>query len=239
MPTNSSEPEPRPAEKSRTKYILIAGAVLAVALGVAWLCLVYVGSGKVADLGGGLAIQADPDARIVIGARPLGPAQAYVSWSDLLADRDANPMAIERGPADGPITAETLAGSGAKVLHTSSGGGGGTNNLNVDSAEWLLRRPDGTLDQLWTITLDWTAASGKLRRILVPVRIRAAKGAPPAYYVNNGSSSSVSSGLALLKFFGRPPTTADESWRFTAGNPPADLEQEIITKGLWEPAPKD
>lgn len=239
MGKDAHDSDPRPVQQSRAKYFVIAAAALAIVLIAGWLWLVFVGTAKVPDLGGGLTIQADPDARILVGARSLGPGQAYVSWSELLADRDSNPMAVERAQTDGPVTAETLAGPGAKVLHKTPGGGGGCPGLNVDSAEWLLRRPDGTLDHLWALSLDWTPSAHKQRRILMPVRIRGPKGKPAVYYLNSGSSSGISSGLALLKLFGRPPTTADESWRFTAGNPPAEFAEEIKNKGLWEPAAKE
>jgi len=131
-----------------------------------------------------------------------------------------------------------VAEKGVTVLEsqTLSGGGSGVSGLMVTSSgySYLLRRTDGSPDQVTAIVIDW-AAKQPPHRYVLPVRLRKGQGESTVFFNNSGSGSSSRGGPGATKLFGQSPIEVKRSYRFSAGSPPIKLADEIKSKGLWEP----
>jgi hypothetical protein len=229
----------QPAWYQKKTPWIIAGVflcLLAAGIGV----LTYEGATRIPEVGGGVTIEADPDTKIYLGDKQVGTTQVSFTWEELFGDEKHNAIAIELLSPASAVTAEMVSGPGATILESQSGPGGsmGLNTIMRKSGfRYLIRRADEQLDQVEAIIIDWTAVNETPRRYLLPLRLRKGKGASTVFFNLSGTGSS-SSGRApsFMKAFGRPPEELKESWRFSAGSPPAKFAEEIKSKGLWEPA---
>jgi hypothetical protein len=221
----------------KTTWIIaaIVFGLLVLGLGV----FTYVGMKRIPDIGGGITIEADPDTRIYMGDKLVGTTQVSFSWEELFGDTQHQPMAVELPFPAGAVTPELVSGPGAVVLESQALGGGGTGinalTMMASGDRYLVRRADGSLDQVMAIIIDWTPPNEPPRHYLLPVRVRKGTGDATVYYNPSGSGSSASGGPPFIKAFGRSPIEIKKSCRFSAGTPPGQFAEEIKTKGLWEP----
>jgi hypothetical protein len=217
------------------KRTLIGLAVVVVLfLGGVWAWLLFRGVRGVPDVSGGITVQAPPGTRLFLGDHACGTGTIHLSWRDLLA-RDSEELGLLDVDPTAPLTPELVGGPGARSLQMGSMGGGGVSGANVASQEFLLRRADGSLDQVIAILVSCQPPRGRPRNLLLPLRMRAAPGSPPFYITGQGSSFSASSTPVFFKLFGRSPQRWDINWQFTAGTPPAEFAREVNEKGMWEP----
>jgi hypothetical protein len=68
-------------------------------------------------------------------------------------------------------------------VKTTSSGAGSVGDLAATTEEWLLRRTNGTLDQVFAIVLDWNPPGEKHHRLL-PLRVRARASEAATYIVD-------------------------------------------------------
>jgi hypothetical protein len=213
----------------------IAFCLLVLGLGV----FTYLGMKRIPEIGGGITIEADPDTRIYMGDKLVGTTQVSFSWEELFGDSQHKPMAVELPFPAGAVTPELVSGPGAVVLESQALGGGGTGinalTMMASGDRYLIRRADGSLDQVMAIVIDWTPPNGPPGRYLLPVRLRNGPRASNLYYNPTGSATAASGGPPFMKAFGRSPIEIKKSYKFSAGNQPGQFAEEVKTKGLWEP----
>ncbi len=232
---------PKPWFMKKTVWII--GAVVFLILAAGTISFIIVGMRKVPEIGGGITIEADPDTRIYIGNKFVGTTQVSFTWEELFGDEKHEPMAVYLAWPPAQVTPEMVAEKGVTVLEsqTLGGGGSGVSGLMVTSSgySYLLRRADGSLDQVTAIVIDW-AAKQPPHRYVLPVRLRKGQGESTVFFNNlgSGSSSSRSSspgGPGATKLFGQSPIEIKKSYRFSAGTPQAKYAEEIKSKDIWEP----
>src|SRR6266849_2296429 len=71
---------------------------------------------------------------------------------------------------------------GSKILNTGGVGAVGTSNVSFSGNGYLIRRPDGTLDQVFAFLLDWSPPNQPSGQYLLAVRLRKGTGASTAYF---------------------------------------------------------
>jgi hypothetical protein len=220
------------------KGVWIIAAVVFCLLAAGWGILTYVGWSNIPEIGGGLTIEADPDARIYIGDKLVGTTQVTFTWGELFGDERHMPIAVELSFPAGAVTPELVSGPGAMVLESQALGGGGTGinalMMMASGDRYLIRRANGSLDQVMAIMIDWTPTNEQPHRYLLPVRLRNGPRASNVYYTPS-SGTSASGGPGFMKAFGRSPVEIKKSYKFSAGTQPGQFAEEIRTKGLWEP----
>jgi hypothetical protein len=231
MSYQADEPH-RPWHLKRNSWILAAVFVCLLTAGLGIVS--YIGMSKIPNVGGGLTLEADPDTRIYIGDKFVGTEQVSFTWTKLLGDEGHPPVAVELPYPSGTASAETISGPGAKTLVSEGGSSTGLMQARVSSERFLIRRADGTLDQVFAIILDCDLDRPPARRYLVPIRLR--RGTPASVYFSEGGlSTSASSGPGFMKAFGRSPAEIKINRKFVPTAPPGQFAEEIKTKGLWEP----
>jgi hypothetical protein len=229
--------ERRPRRRPRWWVLLTGLGVLVLVFATLWSWLLYQGMRKVPAVAGGVTIDVEPGVRIFAGDRLLGPGTTFVEWSTLLSQEGQVFVLPLELPAGSP-TAEQLAGPGTKVLQRNPSGGTGTNVVQFTFEEWYLRRADGSLDQIFAVVLDWsgTDATGR-RRLLLPLRLRAAAGQPAAYIGPAGHGITGFRDMPqFVRVFGKSPRSCNASWTFRVQPSTNPFAIECQTKGVWEPA---
>jgi len=127
-------------------FLLVAGLVL----------FTGVGFGRTPDVGGGLTIEADPGTRIYIGEKLVGTSQVSFSWGELFGDDRQEGLAEKLPDPNAALRPELVIEPGSKILNTGGVGAVGTSNVSFSGNGYLIRRPDGTLDQVFAVFLDWS-----------------------------------------------------------------------------------
>ncbi len=241
MSVGEHEVEQRPFRKRR---VLAVDVVVALLLGAGcfWFLVSLVQRAKgIPDVDGSVLIQAEPGMRVFVGDRLMGTGEVRLKWPELLSEEAGVSPATELPLTADLLTPETLGEPGSsgiinpfcssKTVKVPLGGG----DLSASSEEWLLRRPDGMLDQVYAIVLDWNPPFEEHRRLLVPVRVRRPAAEPPAFIFGLGGGIGYSShGGFLSKLFGKAPTEWTMSLDFHAGNLPRGLVEDYKRKGILE-----
>jgi hypothetical protein len=220
--------------------------VVVLVLGAGWFWFLVQGVKGIPDVDGSVLIQAEPGMRVFVGDRLMGIGDVHLKWPELLSEEAGASPTTELPFTAEPLTPEILGEpgsggiinpfSGSKTFKMPLGAGGSTGDLSATWEEWLLRRPDGTLDQVFAIILDWNPPFEKHRRLLVPVRVRRPAGEPPAFIFRMGGGFGFSNGVRFLsKLFGKAPTEWTMRLEFRAGDPPRELAEDYKRKGIWEP----
>jgi len=93
----------------------------------------------------------------------------------------------------------------------------------------LLRRPDGSLDHVFSLGGRINDLFGNPHRVIVPVRVRSASGTPAAYFTTEQRSTPTGRFSNVLN-------RAYPIWNFEPGEPPEKFALEIKEKGLWRPS---
>jgi hypothetical protein len=188
---------------------------------------------KISDIGGAFTIKAHPDAKIYIGDEQVGTGQVAYSWVQLLGDEKNEPVAIEQHDLKAAVTPEFLAGPGAEVLKVERMNAADANYtfMTISDKSFLIRRADGSLDQIIVLVFDWKPVNQSARRFILPVRIRKTS----FFYSNGGGSSTFVAGNLLDKMIGRPRVNISDDCIFSSDPPPVKFAEEIKAKGLWEP----
>ena len=242
----------------RKKRRWIIGAVALLVLGT--VLIINSGWNPIPDVGGGLIIEADPDTRIYVGDKLVGTTSVTFSWRELFGDerdegwqtssgvinshkggklfgheRDSG-IAIEiSDPAQG-VTPEMLSGPGATKLSEPTGMAttGMPNVQVIQQRTHLIRRADGSLDEVLALVLVWSPPDRPSARYLLPVRLRKGQ-VPSTVHFDSASGQIIASSYpGIWRFFGRG-NEAKTKYSFTAKSPPPQFAEEIRTKGLWEP----
>jgi hypothetical protein len=227
---------PKPWFMKKTVWII--AAIVFLFLGAGTVSLIIAGMRKVPEIGGGVTIEADPDTRIYIGDKFVGTTQVSLTWEEIFGDEKHEAVAVEQ-PMGDPVMPDTLGGPGCTILEQQSigGGGSGVTGLMVSGSgnTYLLRRADGSLDEMTAIIIDWTQANYPPRRFMLPVRLRKGQGGLTVYFNQSGTGSSTRGGSGVAKIFGQSPIEVKKTYRFSAGPPPVKYAEEIKSKGFWEP----
>ena len=259
-------PEPPPSRALpfvRRHCIWLAAAVITVASTIA--------AARVArtPVDGYLVIGTDVDdfdSEIYVGERLVGTGCATVSWAKILGFYGQKPLGIvlpddaawpvsrladtkdvslPAGPGD--ATAERLAGKGAAIVHFSYGSPlwsrHGHRHAFVHK-EMIIRRADGTLDQVLCLDAAFTDVVGRTYRVLVPIRLRPHDLAEPVTFASSGSySTDIERDGDEIKSWGRAEVPRNgwihrisHEWGFKSGEAPEELAAEIREKGLWKPS---
>jgi len=196
----------------------------------------YVGMRTIPDIGGGLTIEADPDAKIYIGDKLVGTTNVTLTWAEVFGDEKHQSLAVELLDPKGAVTPDLISGAGAKALDSQGLGSTGLMVMRVSGDKYTMRRADGALDEVFGYVFFWDPPGQPPRLFLLPIRIRKGEGNSTVSFSSTGSGSSASSGPNIVKAFGRSPTEVQETLRFSAGTPPRQFADEIKSKGLWEPS---
>lgn len=227
-------------ERKRS-WIIMGGFLLLLVIGV--VVLNYVGMRNASEIGGGVTIEADSDTRIYIGNKQVGTTQVHLTWEELFCDEKHKPIAVELPSPSSAVTAELVSGPGAVELDSQEawglgGSGAGSVKMKDSGFKYLIRRQNGELDQVIAIVIDWVPDAEPVRRYLLPVRLR--KGPIPsmAYFDGSCSQSSSRGDPGFMIALGLSRNEIIRKWSFSAKRPPNKLEEEIRTKGLWEPEAK-
>jgi hypothetical protein len=218
------------------KIIWLIGAL--ILLGTGLVVFNYARLHRTQEVGGRFTLEASGDARFYVNDEFVGNKQVSFTLLQLFGDADDKSVAIKLADLRGAATAELVSGSGAKVLHSTGIGGLGSAFIDITGESILIRRVDGTLDQVLVFIFDWTPPNQTTRRYLLPVRIR--KGASPSrdLFIQAESGITAARNPAYLRIIGRSPDENNITIKFTPALPPAEFAEEIKTKGLWEPAGK-
>jgi hypothetical protein len=221
----------------RRKHVWIIGVIVVSLFGAGLGVLNFARLHRTPDVGGGLIIVADPGTRIYFGDKLMGTTQVSFSWNKLFGDESHEALA-EKLPRRGNPNRNThdlVLGAGDKNLHSGGYAIVGTENVQAASIEYLIRRSDGTLDQLFAYNLTWAPPNQPSSRYLLQVRLRKGNGTSTGYYNSDTTGTSESSSPEYMRLFGVSPHETVAVSEFTTKNPPPELAEEIKTKGLWEP----
>ncbi|MCL4195675.1 MAG: hypothetical protein KJZ87_28320 [Thermoguttaceae bacterium] len=193
--------ERAPWSRGRLVAVSLLGVLLLLVIlaGVRWRSI---------PVSGGLRMGAEPGVEIYVGHRLVGVGQAEVAWSDIFGWTGTEPLGIVLPPDARPVpsvndpfcpsdagwpgeaTAERLAGEGATIVSVSAGNPprfSYAERNKYERKELLLRRRDGTLDQVFCLDVELAGALGNRYRALVPIRPRAPENQAASYV---GSCSS-------------------------------------------------
>lgn len=214
--------------------LLLCGAI-GVLLIIAWIILTLSALRRVPALAGRVSIKGNPEVRIYVGDKLFTNGNVSLSWDELFGDNAPERMSVEVGPESDKGTVETVAGPGAHLLQQTTAGGGSTNIVDFNMLQYLLRRPDGKLDQLLVLLLDLQPANDLPRRFVVPIRARSRKNGS-AVFLGGNCSVTVTSRAPFLKLFGQSPSELSVFLTINPAKPPDQFAQEIEEKGLWEPS---
>jgi hypothetical protein len=233
LPTEEKQDVDKPWFRRKRVWVIGALIVLLIA---GLIFFVFVGFGRTPDVGGGLTIEADPDTKIYIGDKLVGMTQVSFSWSELFGDERHEALAEKLPHASAVLRPELVIEPGSEILNINRLGIVGTSNVNFSGSGYLIRRPDGVLDQIFTFLLDWSPPNQPSGRYLLPVRLRKGTGASTAYFTSDSTGISASSSPEYMRLLGKSPNTSTTISKFTAKRPPPEFAEELRTKGLWEPA---
>jgi hypothetical protein len=221
--------------RAQGKTPWIVGAIIIMLL-VTWLIIKTNDRlSQIPDIGGSITIEADPETRIYIGDQLAGTGRAKFTCAELFGDEKNLPLAIELPSPARNISPELVSGPGAKLLKKNFIMGAYSTGSSDWADSYLMRRSDGTLDHVLIIGREFKRSDERLWVYLILLRLR--KGAKPSttYFTHNSAQSSMDSKPSFIKLFGRSPTVMDEIWRFSEQGRPGKFDDEIKTKGLWEP----
>jgi hypothetical protein len=223
----------KPWYQKKSLWIIAAIVFCFLAAGV--VIFTYVGMSRIPDIGGGLTIEADPDAKIYIGDKLAGTTSVTFTWPELFGDEKHPALAVELHDPNGTVTPDLVSGPGAKILDSQGTGRTGMLIIRVSGDKYMMRRADGALDEVFGYMFDWMPPDQRPRLFFLPIRIRKREGNSTVCFNSTGTGTSASSNPSFIKAFGRSPTEVQESLKFSAGPPPRQFAEEIKTKGLWEP----
>ena len=184
----------------------------------------------------------ETDVEFYVGERLVGSSRGeiLVTWDEILGFSGQEPLGIllpstappvPRDPGDieslSQVDAERLAGAGASVISVQAGSPiwSGLGESVFARKEILLRRADGSLDQVFCLDTRLVGRFGQTYRLLIPIRVR------PLDPSSNGWFSFDSGGSSYSAMSNH--VVANE--RFVSANPPEELASEIEEKGLWTP----
>jgi hypothetical protein len=190
---------------------------------------------QIPDINGSITIEADPETRIYIGDQLVGTGRATCTCAELFGDEEHLPLAIELPLPVGTISPELISGPGAKLLEKDFIMGSQSDGLRDWADRYLIRRSDGSLDHVMIIGHEFKRSNEPPWAYVILLRLR--KGAKPSttYFTHNSAQSTMDSKPSFIKLLGRSPTVMDELWRFGPQARPDKFDDEIKTKGLWEP----
>ena len=217
------------------KSLWVIATILAFLFVTGLLVFTFVEFGRTPDVGGGLTIEADPGTKIYIGDKLVGTSQVSFTWGELFGDERHD--ALAKLPDHNPdfTTHDLVLGSGDKVLISGGFAIVATANVYASSIEYLIRRADGSLDQLFAYNLTWVPPNQPSGSYLLLIRLRKGTGASTAYFTSGSTGTSASSSPEYMRLFGKSPNTSTTISKFTAKSPPPEFAEEIQARGLWEP----
>jgi hypothetical protein len=223
----------KPWYQKKSPWIIAAIVFCFLVVGV--VIFTYVGMSRIPDIGGGLTIEADPDARIYIGDKLVGTTSVTFTWPEVFGDEKHPAMAMELLDPKATATPDLISGPGAKILDSQNTGRTGTLMLRVSGDKYMMRRADGALDEVFGYVLFWAPSDQPPRLFFLPIRIRKGKDDSTVSFSSTGTGTSASSNPSFIKAFGRSPVEVQETLKFSAATPPRQFAEEIKTKGMWEP----
>lgn len=247
---STSDVTVRKSTRSR-RWIPVAAGLAALLLLLA--VLIYQARTPVA---GGLGLGAEPGVELFVGDRLAGVGGADVRWSEIFGWSGDRPLGIVLPPgardvpnvgnpsaSDSPewireATAERLGGKGATIVQISAGNPpqfSYSGRHKYEKKELLLRRSDGTLDQVFCLDVEVTGLFGRRYRAIVPIRPRAPQG-ESAQYFSTDTGPWEPKGGRIGRRFDNGYTRMVVSWGFAAAEPPPEVAAEIFEKGLWRPS---
>jgi len=215
----------------KKKSSWIAAAVFLFLLAAAVVIFGYFSSSNEPRVVGGLTIDAIPGTRIYIGDKLVGTTGVTFTWAELFGDEEHQPIAIDVGDRS-EITAELVCGARAKELDLKSLGGGLSIPKSVSGFEFMVRRADGSLDEVYYYLFTWKRPGQPSSRFLLPLRLRNGSGETATYFDAHNPLLYTQSSIDLLKSH---QEKYEMRWKFTPGTPPSKFAEEIKTKGLWAP----
>lgn len=197
---------------------------------------------------GGLKVRAGSDASIYVGDRLVGAGNVEVSWNELLGATGREPLAIAlSGSAAAPslkgmggVTAEALAGAGATIEWADSNIADvyrGEQQADYACKVVLLRRGDGTLDQVFVMDLSFPNHEGQWRRLLLPVRVRSAAESNTGEFARVVEASGGKGGRGMIPSR-RDRNTFAISLTLAEGAAPEEFAAELAEREMWRPTPQ-
>ena len=224
-------------------HIAAALAVPAVLLIAAIVAVFLAGPPVQGGLRLGTAV-GEPDLELYVGDRLVGLNEAFVTWDDILGWDGQEPLGIVLRENALPVPkdqseieslsgadAVSLAGPGAAVVSVEAGNPMWSryqDRHEFAKKEILLRRADGSLDQVFCLDGRLTDLHGNTRRVLVPIRVRPRNGSSATY---SKSEARRTGGGRFSNFLHR----VTPEWNFESTEPPEDLAAELEKEGLWTP----
>jgi len=199
------------------------------------------------DLGllGGLKVKASSDAVIYVGERLVGQGNVDVSWNELLGAAGREPLAIAL-PSDAPapslqsqggVTAEALAGQGASIEWSDNSLADvyrGEQQADYAYKVVLLRRADGTLDQVFVIDILFPNHEGKWKRLLLPIRVRSAVESESSEFARITEAGGGKGGRGMIPSR-RDRNTFALTLNLAEGAAPGEFATEIDETRMWTP----
>lgn len=179
----------------------------------------------------------EPEVDFHVGDRLVGTSRGemFVTWDEILGWNGQEPLGIVLPHTAPPVPgagaieslskvhAELLAGPGATVVFVEANSWSGLGESEFARMEILLRRADGSLDQVFCLNAQLVGHFGQTYRLLIPVRVRSRGQPSSGYFTGYGSGG--------LGFAGG----VFQEWQFESTEPPQELVAEIENNGLWTP----
>jgi hypothetical protein len=184
----------------------------------------------------------EPDVDFYVGDRLVGSGRGemFVTWDEILGWNGQVPLAIVLPNTAPPVSrepdaveslsradAERLSGPGASVISVQAGSPiwSGLGESEFARKEILLRRVDGSLDQVFCLDARLVGRLGRTYRVLVPIRVRLRAPSSTGYFTSDSSCGSYSAISNRVVAVGE----------FESTDPPEELAAEIQERGLWQP----